>query len=112
MCVWGAKIALAPGENRMLRKSTSKRLCSVLELFKNNTGFTERIGPPPQWLREAPNRHFMDAYKTAGKVPSTNSLLLTWTFMTHLHGEGAGTGALFLGNEANSGPIQARSFAG
>ena len=54
----------------------------------------------------------MDAYKPAEKVPSTNSLLLKWTFMTHRHGEGVGAGALFLGNGANSGPIQARSFAG
>ena len=54
----GAKIVLAPRENRMLRKSTSKRLCLVLELFKKSAGFTERIGPPLQWLREASKPSF------------------------------------------------------
>ena len=67
---------------------------------------------PTNGFERLQNLHFMDAYKTAEKVPSTNSLLQTWTFITHPRGEGASTGALFLGNGANSGPIQARAFAG
>ena len=79
---------------------------------KNPLVLPSGLDLPTNGFERLQNLHFVDAYKTAEKVPSTNSLLQTWTFMTHPHGEGAGTGALFLGNGANSGPTQARAFAG
>ena len=83
-----------------------------MELFKNRTVLPSGLDLLSNGFERLQNLHFMDAYKTAEKVPSTNSLLQTWTFVTHPHGGTADTGALFLGNGTNSDPIQARAFAG